>query len=260
MTEHFTILHTNDFHNRLTLTQAERLTKLRSEIDGRGLLLDAGDAGGSGNVTFRTSGEPILETMSEIGYDAMTVGNRDFHVTRVGFKSKLFRARFPILCANIRSSNMNNVESLKDIVPDPPVEPFLYFDDLAGWKVVILGLTVPMITERMWERRLSGYIFDDPIKTASRLVPELIERYKPDLFIALTHIGLRNDRELSTYVPGIDIIIGGHSHHMLAEGEWSGKSKIVQTGQWGRYFGTVEIESRERVGGLLKITAKVETL
>src|SRR5215212_9546932 len=101
-----TILHTNDFHNRLTPGQYTSLSNLFANAPQPRLLLDAGDAGGSTNVTFRTGGEPILETMSELGYSAMTIGNRDFHVSRLGLRSKLFRARFPILCANIRPSRV----------------------------------------------------------------------------------------------------------------------------------------------------------
>src|SRR5258708_455150 len=98
----FTLHHTNDFHNALSTSKAERLSILRRTVGESGLLIDAGDAVGSGNITFRPGGEPILETMSRIGYDAMTVGNREFHFTRKGFHTKLSRASFPILCANVR--------------------------------------------------------------------------------------------------------------------------------------------------------------
>jgi len=61
----YTILHTNDFHNKLSEPQAERLRGLRSAIGDRGLLLDAGDAIGSGNITFRPGGEPFTFRESE---------------------------------------------------------------------------------------------------------------------------------------------------------------------------------------------------
>src|SRR6266567_4545120 len=69
-----TIIHTNDFHGRLTEAEAERLAGLRAEHAGA-LLLDSGDAVSAGNLGCRIGGEPILAAMSDLGYDAMTMGN-----------------------------------------------------------------------------------------------------------------------------------------------------------------------------------------
>src|SRR5437016_10023338 len=96
------LLHTNDFHNHLLSAQAARLLALRSELGEGGLLLDAGDAISAGNITYHADGEPILDVMSDCGYDAMTVGNREFHFTAAGFRAKVSKARFPVLCANVR--------------------------------------------------------------------------------------------------------------------------------------------------------------
>src|SRR5205823_7272454 len=97
-----TLLHTNDHHNRLTEAQVRHLRLLRESVGNSGLLLDAGDAISAGNVTVRPGGEPILTRLAQAGYDAMTVGNREFHFSRPGFCSKLSKATFPVLCANIR--------------------------------------------------------------------------------------------------------------------------------------------------------------
>ena len=85
----YTILHTNDFHNHLLPQQAERLRELRAGLGDNGLLLDAGDAISSGNVTYKPGGEPILDVMSDAGYDAMTIGNREFHFSQAGFCAKV---------------------------------------------------------------------------------------------------------------------------------------------------------------------------
>jgi len=246
--ESLTLIHTNDFHNRLTEAQANRLRLLRDSMGANGLLLDAGDAISSGNVTYRPGGEPILDRMTAIGYDAMTVGNREFHLTRVGFHCKLSRAGFPVLCANVRPTRTpvpsppetaaaSEVESRDDALP---VRPILLCETASGWRVVIFGLTVPMITERMFARKVSAYVFDDPLTVAANLVPQLRVRYAPDLLIALTHIGIARDRLLAASVPGIDLIIGGHSHVVLEQGERVGETLIAQAGCWGHYFGRIE--------------------
>ncbi len=262
------IIYTNDFHNRLTEEAANRLTAMKQDLGDRGLLLDSGDAGGSGNLTFRAGGEPILERMSEIGYDAMTVGNRDFHLTRVGFRCKLARATFPVLCANVYPAPMPSSDDvLSEILPREPSDALpvhrYIVQDKNGWRVVILGLTVPMITERMLSRKVSAYVFEAPIRCAQRLIPLLRERYKPDVLIALTHIGFARDQELAATVPGIDLIVGGHSHTVLEEGVQVANTFIVQAGSRGSHVGTVQIE-KSRVQcplqGPLTFRAKLELL
>src|SRR5262249_17846752 len=146
--------------------QAERLSALRRDLGTHGLLLDAGDAVSSGNVTFKSGGEPILQTMSSIGYDAMAVGNREFHFSRKGFEAKLSLARFPVLCANIRRVGRGGNSGL-------PVRSDVSFTLDESVRITVFGLTVPMITERMLVRKVSAYVFDDPIETAHRIVSGL---------------------------------------------------------------------------------------
>src|SRR5688572_17111827 len=163
--------------------------------------------------------------MSDIGYDAMTVGNREFHFTRAGFFAKLSKARFPILCANVRAKSDGTAGDL------PAVRDIKVVLD-SGLRVTVFGLTVPMITEKMLVRKVSAYVFDDPIRTAGALVPGL--RPECDLLVCLSHIGIGRDRELAASVNGIDLIIGGHSHVTLPQGELVGDTLIAQAGWWGR--------------------------
>lgn len=271
----FTLYHTNDFHNHLTPAQAERLRQLRQEVAGRGLLLDAGDAVGSGNVTWHPGGEPILGTMNEIGYDAMTVGNREFHVWRSAFHSKVGLARFPVLCANVRPSRQAEAEaedpafetiaSRNDAANenadhDPPVTAYWTHKSPSGWRVVVLGITVPMVTERMLARKVSAYVFEDPLKTAARLVPVLKAKFRPDLMIALTHIGLSRDRALAAAVPELDLIVGGHSHNRLEEGERVGETLIVQADCFAHFVGRVEVEKATNSGERPRMRAALEPL
>lgn len=261
MPHHYTILHTNDFHNKLTTAQAETLRRRNSELAGFGLLLDAGDAISAGNITYKPAGEPILDVMSRIGYHAMTVGNREFHFSRVGFQSKLSKAQFPILCANVNSNRGRNQPDSEAGVGsdhDLPVCAWKLFELQGGFRVLVFGITVPMITERMLVRKVSSYVFDDPISTAARLVPQLIDQQSPDLLVALTHIGARYDRLLAEQVPGIDLIIGGHTHLVFPKGEQVGDTLIVQAGSYGRMLGIVDITTQS--GCRPHMVARVEEL
>ena len=225
-----TLLHTNDLHNHFSEHQASYLHERRTALGDHGLLLDSGDAISAGNAGFRPGGEPVLDLMSHAGYDAMTVGHREFHFSAAGFKSKLSEADFPVLCANVRSRS----HDLK-----LPVVPFIT-RQVGEYRVTILGLTVPMITERMLVRKISAWVFDDPITTAKKLIPELASQC--DLLVCLTHVGLSQDRLLSKAVNGINLIIGGHTHAVLEQGEKVENTLIVQAGWWGKLLGVVEAE------------------
>lgn len=220
------ILHTNDFHNRLDEAAALRLKEAIAALNGAPyLLLDAGDAIKAGNVDFNPFGEPILDRMSNLGYHAMTMGNREFHVWNSALATKINRARFPVLSANVRSKKEGAAL---------PVRANARFE-VGGLAVAVFGLTVPMVTERSKAASLSDFLFDDAISTAKRQVTEL--RYGADVLIALTHIGLPQDRKLAEAVSGIDLIIGGHSHDTLAEPEVVNGTPIVQTGSHARNYG-----------------------
>ncbi len=225
------ILHTNDFHGKLTDDGAATLRDAVAALDGAPyLLLDAGDAVKAGNVGVNPFGEPILAVMSDLGYHAMTLGNREFHVWQTALETKINRARFPVLSANMRGKADGDATH--------PVQGHVTLA-VAGLAVTVFGLTVPMVTEAMAAKAVSAFLFDDPIVTARKQVADL--RYSADVLIALTHIGIGPDRALATAVPGIDLIIGGHTHVVLEEPEVVDDVPILQAGSHARYYGHAEL-------------------
>ena len=62
-----------------------------------------------------------------------------------------------------------------------------------------------------------------------------------DLVVVLSHIGVDNDIALAERVPGIDLIVGGHSHTRLTEARKVNGTWIVQAGSYGRSLGVVDL-------------------
>ncbi len=230
-----TLLHTNDFHNHLSASQAAFIKGEKANYENV-VLLDSGDAISAGNVGVRPGGEPILTLMSETGYDAMTLGNREFHVADTLLRLKISKAAFPVLCANIRWRD-DHGETL-------PVAPSLIKTLPNGLRVGVFGLTVPMVTPRMTARLVSAFVFDDPIITAQKQIARL--RPEVDALIALTHIGLREDERLAAACPELDLIIGGHSHNKLHEPRLVNSVSIVQAGWFGHFLGETQLTWQER--------------
>jgi len=229
------IFHTSDLHNKLRPAAAEQIAELKRRNPGA-LLLDAGDAIAAGNLGFSPRGEPILRLMAEIGYDAIAMGNRESHPNRQILERKLQDAAFPVLAANL--------------VPKRPplptkVRPYMVF---AGPpRVAVMGLA-PQITRpgSTWAR-VTSFVFDDPVKTATELALQL--RRQADLVVCLSHCGFRIDGELAA-IPEVDLVLGGHSHRDFVEQE-PGKAMVVHPGRYGSHISRTEISRRDQVRGEL---------
>lgn len=226
-----TIFHTSDLHNKLTPTLAQQLHDLVAAQPDC-LTLDSGDAIWAGNIFWRPGGEPILDLMNSVPYAAMCIGNREFHVTRRGLEAKTSRANFPVVSANLRRGDRSSPQQSV-----PGTWSYVTFHP-AGLNVNVFGLSVPCVTERMLVRRVSDYFFAEPVVVARKLVPVL--RKESDLLIALTHIGLMEDRGLAEAVRGIDIILGGHTHTQVEERV--GETFIFHSGHHGHFVRRVDVE------------------
>ncbi len=94
--------------------------------------------------------------------------------------------------------------------------------------------------------------FADAIETAKEMVTLLRETEKVDVMICLSHGGLQkgkdgrytdgDDVRLAQAVPGIDVVIGGHSHTKLDQPIIvNGRTPVVQTGKEGQNLGELVI-------------------
>lgn len=224
------ILHTADFHNRLTPERAAKIKALK-EAEPAALLLDAGDAVKAGNLSAQPGGEPTLRLMSEAGYDAMAMGNRESHPTRAVLRVKLRDARFPVLAANLMAKRK----------PAPPkVQEYVIVESLPGDITVgIFGLAPQVTSPQSWWSKVTDYVFDDPVKTAVGLAPKL--RDECDLLIALTHIGIELDRRVAESAD-VDLVIGGHGHLPAAPPERAGHAWIAHAPPFAKAVGRIEVE------------------
>lgn len=221
----FTLLHTGDLHGRLSDAAAEQIRELKQNSSSA-LLLDAGDAVSAGNVGVRIRGEEVLRRMNRIGYNALSMGNREFHPWPPFLRKKIADAEFPVLCANLIDPG------------SVPIKPYQIFE-IAGHRIAIFGLCVAMITPSKWAKWISPFLFEPPIDAAKRLVLEL--RHQASYVIALTHIGLKADLQLAASVPGIDLILGGHSH-TPQESPQGDYPKVLHAAYHARDIGKAELE------------------
>lgn len=241
-----TLLHTNDIHGHVepwagwgeltgrTFGGLDRLAaavkQTRADAGARQtLLLDAGDTFGDTLIADRTRGKAILEAMNAMGYDAMVIGNHEPDFSAPVLAQRLREARFPLLAANIRTSD------------DSLYARAYVRRDVNGVKVGILGISYPNTPATTAPKNVAGLKFLDAVDTARQYVPRL-RADGAQLVVVLSHYGLAADQKLAQAVPGIDVIVGGHSHNRLTEAVREGDTLIVQAGAHGSDLGRLDLD------------------
>jgi len=230
-----TLLHTNDLHGAIMPENAPGLAKAAALVRGirtdmpNVILLDAGDMFHGTLEDYLTLGQATISAMNAAGYNAAAIGNHEFDygidVTRSVVKS----ASFPMISANLR--NKTTGQSWDKVTPYVII-------NAGGVRIGILGLASLETISLHWPSEIEDVSVLDPISTAKLLIPEL--RQQVDVVVVLSHLGYKLDKELAAAIPGIDFIVGGHSHTTLDKWEWVGDTLITQAGAFARYLGRID--------------------
>lgn len=273
--EQITILHTNDHHGRFWPNQygeyglAARKTlvdSIRTQVEADGgvvLMLSGGDINTGVPESDLLDAEPDFKGMSLLGYDAMALGNHEFDNPLTVLQKQQQWADFPMLSANIYIAN---TEQRK-------FQPYEIFER-NGLKIAVVGLTTEDTAKIGNPEYIKGLEFRDPKPEAKLVLEKLEENEKPDITIAVTHMGHYQDGNhggnapgdvaLARYLPegALDMIIGGHSQEPVCmegpnlvkkqfrpgdeckpdqqNGTW-----IMQAYEWGKYLGRADYEYRD---------------
>ena len=217
-----TILHTNDMHSHIHpftsgrnkgfggMAQRAGLINSIREKEDHVILLDAGDIfQGTPYFNFY-GGELEFKLMSQMKYDAATLGNHDFDNGLEGLAKQLHHANFPFLVANY---------DFTDTILKDKFKPYKVFNK-GGIKIGVFGIGIEL--DGLVPKKLYGNtIYKDPIETSNKYATLLKKEEKCDLVICLSHLGLKykndkvSDMVLATQSHDIDLIIGGHTHTLL---------------------------------------------
>lgn len=238
-----TFLHTNDLHGRVIsgldfedvtrggLARAATLVKrIRSE-NPNVFFVDSGDLLHGSPVEFMTRGTSMVEAMNAAGVEISTPGNHEFDWGQDNTRRAMELAHFQWVSSNVLERATS--------APLSPALPYV-IRELGGVRVAFFGLTTLETVDLEWPPFIDRLRFDDPIVVAARLVPEL--RRQADVVVALSHLGVLEDIRLSEQVPGIDVILGGHSHTTLETREENAGVQIAQTGFYGQFLGRLDLK------------------
>lgn len=273
-----TILHTNDVHSHIdpfpindpkypglggVARRASLIRKIRSQ-ESQVLLLDAGDIFQGTPYFNYFGGELELKLMTQMGYDASTIGNHDFDNGLEGLEKQMPNASFPFICSNYDFS---------DTVLQNKTLAYKVFEK-GSLKIGIFGLGIELAGLVM-KKNYGKTVYKDPINTAAHYAKFLKFDLGCDLVICLSHLGYKyqnkkfSDTDLAGISRHIDLIIGGHTHTLLENPvilkNAAGKQVIISQAGWagvalGRidYFFHIKKKKNSAFGKGIIISDKVK--
>ncbi len=261
------ILHFNDWHSRIesnnksestcsaeeegknecTGGAARLVTAVNAErerLKGQNvLLLDAGD-NFQGSLFYSTfKGKAESEFLNKMNVDAMTVGNHEFDDGEDALAPFLDVTKYPVLGANVKAAPGAKVGDR--------IKPSVVLD-VGGQRIGIIGVVTTDTTE------IASPGPDISIGSDAEAVTAEVAKLEAqgvNKIIALTHVGYVRDRDVIAKIPGVDAVVGGHSHTLLsntdpkAEGPYptlvdngsGAKVPVVQAASYSKFLGEVRL-------------------
>lgn len=204
------------------------------------LLVDVGDAVSGTGEYARLKADFYAKALSYMGYSAVGVGDMEARFIRESESPKPYGDSVRAVCANVVDAS-----SGKLIAP----QPYIIEKTRSGLKVGIISvlgdqLVGPWLAEKVGIRVLP------PAEMLREHLGEL--RAKSDLVILLSHAGRERSKSLATEVPGIDVILSGHSSGTVQENpERIGSTLLMATRSSGQYVGKLVLD----IGADREITA-----
>jgi 2',3'-cyclic-nucleotide 2'-phosphodiesterase (5'-nucleotidase family) len=228
---------------------------LRRAAPGRVLLVDAGDLLQGNPMTYvagridTLAPHPVVAAMNAMRYDAAALGNHEFNYGLDVLDRAAGQARFPFLAANTDRLDGGRVYAPHTMVTRK------------GVKVAIIGVTTP--GAMVWDRdHLRDRLRVNDIVASLPAQVRAVRAAGADVVVVVAHSGVGGEASYDTVatglgsenamarvareVPGIDLIVVGHSHREMADTTINGVM-LVQPRNWATSVSitTVGLEKRE---------------
>ena len=224
--EAVTVLYTNDVHCGVDDNIGYAgLSAYKKKLEAEGknvLLVDDGDAIQGAVFGMLTQGESIIQVMNAVGYDVATFGNHEFDYSVERLLELTKKAEFPYVCCNF-----------KDVATgELLVDPYKIME-VGGWKIAFVGAATPdtlISSTPTFFRNEDGsfrYSFSQGgdgsefYETVQKSVDDARSE-GADICILVAHLGLDElsspymATELIANTNGIDVVLDGHSHSVVA--------------------------------------------
>ena len=207
------------------------------------IVLDGGDTWQGSLPSLRTRGQDMVDLFNALGVDAMT-SHWEFTLGSDRVREIVEGPLNPaFLGANIF-----------DVDWDEPVFDDYRMFERGGTSIAVIGQAFPYM----------------PIANPSWMFPELsfglrrerlvevVEEVRAagaEVVVLLSHNGFDVDRQFARDIPGLDVILTGHTHDALPEPVQVGNTFLIASGSHGKFVSRVDLDVRD--GGLQGINHRL---
>ena len=241
---------------------------LRRLAPGRVILLDAGDLLQGNALTYvaarvapADTPHPVIAAMNAMQYDAAAIGNHEFNYGVPFLERTIRQAKFPFLAANA-------------FLPDGgQAYPAWTMMERAGARIGIVGATTP--GSMVWDRNnLAGRVVVRDIVAELRSAVADVRAAGAAVVLVTMHSGLHGPSSYDTVasrlpsenvaarvareVPGIDLILYGHSHQEMPDTTINGVL-LMQPKNWSTSVAVAHLNLR-RESGAWRVVGRSSTV
>ena len=233
-----TLVHVNDWDRMAGTGGAGGAAKIATVVSEERARAEA--EGGLAVVTFGgdmispsvlsgiDKGAHMIDLANAVGFDVAVIGNHEFDFGPDVLRERLAESETVWLAGNVA------LEPDGRAFPGTAATTVVERD---GYRIGFLGLVTP-------ETRVISSPGPDvafaPVVEAGAALAGRLRAEGADIVIALTHQGLGADLELLREVGGIDIVLGGHDHLLIAHHD--GRRAVMKAGSQGRHVGVLALE------------------
>lgn len=207
------------------------------------LVLDGGDTWQGSLTALRTEGADMVRVFNALGCEAMT-SHWEFTlgIDRVNeiVENELDAA---FLGANIFDA----------VWDEPAYEPYQMFER-GGTQVAVIGQAFPYLPIANPSWMFPDLSFGVREERMAEVVQEVRDA-GAEVVVVLSHNGFDADRKMAGNVPGIDVVLCGHTHDAVPEPVMVGETALIASGSHGKFVSRVDLDVAD--GGVKGITHRL---
>ena len=193
------------------------------------LLLDGGDTWHGSYTVMKTGAQDMVDAMNLLRPDAMT-SHWEFTLGIDRVTEIVDNLPFKFLGANIYDAEWD----------EPAYEPYEIFER-GGVQIAVIGQAFPYLPIANPSWMFPGLSFGVREERMAEVVAE-VRAKGVDLVVVLSHNGFDVDRKMAAQVPGIDVILTGHTHDALPEPVMVGQTLLIASGSNGKFVSRLDLD------------------
>jgi len=198
------------------------------------ILLDGGDTWHGSYTCLKTQGQDMVNVMNALKPDAMTF-HWEFTLGSDRINKITEELPFAALGQNIFDAEWDE--------PSEMFPPYKMFER-GGTKIAVIGQAFPYIPIANPGWMFPEYSFGIRDENMAAMVAE-VRAAGAECVVVLSHNGFDVDKKMASVVPGIDVILSGHTHDALPDPYVVGETIVIASGSNGKFVSRVDLDIRD---------------